>query len=109
MKNQEKIFSDYYESKLALDALTKKVADKRQGLVDALKTYPGNRMAIPGARFSLRAYKSYKFSPVVQEAKMMLADRQKKEIDEGIATVAKETFTPVMNQIQTKGVKNNGK
>jgi len=108
------IFQDYYESKLALDILTKEVENKKQEVIKVLLSLPDNKTVIPGAKFSLRASISYKFSGEyeevkisvdkiinfsknnIKEAQARLKLVEQEEIAAGKAEILKTIFVPVM-------------
>lgn len=112
------ILEKYYESKAALEILSKEVEEMRQEVIEHLLQLPGNKAELPNAKFSLRKDYDYAFSqkvleqetqakPVIDEHKLAIKQQQDfikkmkaQEIEDGTAEVVDTTYIPVMTIIK---------
>jgi cation transport regulator ChaC len=115
------ILDDYQETKMALDILSKEVEEKKQAVIEYLKTQLDNKAETSTATFLLRKNCVYKYSDRVEKLDAKIAEStrvfrssieyetellvklRKNEEKEGKAEVIKETFTPVMSLKKEKG------
>ncbi len=114
------ILLDYQETKLALEILSQELEEKKEKLIKFLQEN-GGKGETPNAKFSLRKTTSYKFSEKVQkyddalkvkvdtfnesikETKSAIVQLKNNEIEDGVAEVIGETYTPVMSVKKSKG------
>lgn len=108
------IFRDYYESKLALDILTKEVEEKKEEIVKFLLSLPDNRNEIPGAKFYLKKDFIYEFSKkanqkiaqiefdlekqkeIIKMEQVSIKRIKAQEIEDGTAKLLDTKYVPVM-------------
>ena len=115
------ILEEYQETKLALEILSQELEEKKEALIKFLHENNG-KGETANAKFSLRKSVSYRFSEKVEkyetdlklkvdtfmdgikETKSAITQLKANEVEDGVAEVLSETFTPVMIVKKLKGV-----
>jgi len=101
----EALLRDFYETKSALDILSKEVDEKKKLVLEYLKTLPDTKTSVDGVGFYVRTTPRYEFSGfvdnLIEELKTYndgLKLAKKTEIEAGTATVVSEAFAVVVKQ-----------
>jgi hypothetical protein len=120
------ILQEYYETKLALDILTKELDQKKEAVIEHLKAKVDHKDEIAGARFSLRRSFSYEYTAktmqkasqidfdltdhreAIKEGENFIKGMKAQEVEDGSATLLSTTFSPIMTPIK-ESLKKGGK
>jgi len=94
-----KILKQYQETKGAIDILQKELDELKPKVVEILEDAEG-KVEISGASFSLRSSITYQYSNKVINLGNEIKLLKKEEFENGTATIAKESSSPVMKIIK---------
>ena len=105
MLNTDQLLIDFYESKSALDILTKEVDEKKKKVLEFLLQCPDKKSSVGKVGFYLRTTPSYQFTKKVLEAEALIKDMnedmkasKQEEIKTGVAKVISESYAVVVQQ-----------
>lgn len=108
------ILQDYYETKTALEILTKEVEEKKQAVIEYLKTQLDFKAETPLAKFSLRRDFEYEFTnktmqkasqiefdllshkEAIKEGQTFIKNLKAVEVEDGSAKLINTTYSPIM-------------